>query len=260
MSSAQRLFKLWRVAATGLSFLIFGLGSLVLGLLLLVLLVPVPVSRHNKQTLTRTAVRRAARCYLGTLKLLGLITFDIDYEQALGNSGQLIIANHPTLLDAIFLMAYLPNPNCVVKSAMANNPLTWALISLGGYISNQQNGMDLLEQAVTLLHEGQNLLIFPEGTRTDDGQQLRFKRGAANIALRAACPIRPVIIDCQPLTLRKHQAWYQVPDRAPHFHLRVLKPLQVNQCIDVTRPEGIQARHLTRFWLNLFTEQLQVQG
>ena len=257
--ACQFLFRWWRIIATGLSFVLFGVGSLILGILLLCLLLPLPISRNRKQHITRNIVRYAARVYLFILKILGLITYEIHSDQVLEQRGQLIIANHPTLLDAIFLMAFLPNPNCVVKKAMANNPLTWALVNLAGYISNQHEGIDLLEQAVAALQQGQNLLIFPEGTRTENTQDLKFKRGAANIALRANCPIRPVVIDCQPITLRKHEAWYQVPLSPPHFQLQVLPPIHANHCIDTSLPEGIQARRLTRYWLDLFSQQLQPQ-
>jgi len=256
----QMLFRWWRVLATGLSFIVFGLGSLILGLLLICVLLPLPFSRQQKQQYARSVVRYSARVYLGLLRTLGLITYEFHCQQPLTNSGQLIIANHPTLLDAILLMAFLPNPNCVVKGAMANNPLTWALVNLTGYISNHREGLDLLTQAVEVLTAGQNLLIFPEGTRTENINDLKFKRGAANIALRANCPIRPIVIDCQPVTLRKHEAWYQVPLTPPHYQLRVLDSNRADQCIDTSRPEGIQARHLTRYWLDLFNRQLQPQG
>lgn len=260
IATQQHVFRWWRILATGFSFALFGIGCFILGLLLLCLLLPLPLPRLTKQAITRNILRFAARVYLRTLKFFGLITYEFAAQQSLASGGQLFIANHPTLLDAIFLMAFLPNPNCVVKGAMANNLFTWALVNLAGYISNQRNGIDLLEQAVAVLRSGQNLLIFPEGTRTENSQDLRFKRGAANIALRAGCPIRPVLIDCQPITLRKHEAWYQVPASPPHYQLRVLDPILAHQCIDTNQPEGIQARRLTRYWIDLFAQQLQPQS
>ncbi len=99
-------------------------------------------------------------------------------------------------------------------------------------------------------------MIFPEGTRTEDAG-IKFKRGAANIALIADCLIVPVVIDCNPLTLRKCEKWYQLPPDKPHFYIKALADVRVSALIDTSCPSGVQARHLTRALQNLLVDELQ---
>ena len=71
------------------------------------------------------------------------------------------------------------------------------------------------------LQNGQTLIIFPEGTRTQPGQAPAFHRGAAAIALRGAKILTPVIIKVSPTTLTKAEPWYRIPSRRVHFSFRV---------------------------------------
>jgi 1-acyl-sn-glycerol-3-phosphate acyltransferase len=91
---------------------------------------------------------------------------------------------------------------------------------LAEYITNDPTAT-MIEGAAQALHEGQSLVMFPEGTRTTPGAPVVFHRGAANVALRAAAVVTPVYIRCEPVTLTKHQPWYRIPWRRPHFTLRV---------------------------------------
>jgi len=255
--SENKIYRYWRIAATGFSFTIFGLGAFFIALGLLLILYPFPVRRSSKQRFTRYIVWRATWLYVRMMWLLGLLSFEFHNTDQLKRGGQLVVANHPSLLDVVFLMSAMPNTNCIVKSAMFKNPFTYGVVSLAGYIPNNDNGEELIDKASEILKSGQTLIVFPEGTRTQDFEDLNFKRGAANIALKAQCPIRPVVIDCRPMTLRKHEKWYQVPDRPPHFSLKVLEVLNIGQCIDASRPSGVQARHLTQHMQNIIVKEIQ---
>ncbi|MEM0912917.1 MAG: lysophospholipid acyltransferase family protein, partial [Pseudomonadota bacterium] len=101
--------------------------------------------------------------------------------------------------------------------------------------------------AVEKLHSGENLLIFPEGTRTDDEEHLRFKRGASNVAVAAQCPIMPVLIKCHPSALKKSDKWYNIPDGGPNFSLISGDMLFLSDCIDISKAKTLQYRELTRY-------------
>jgi 1-acyl-sn-glycerol-3-phosphate acyltransferase len=145
-----------------------------------------------------------------------------------------------------------------MKAAMARNPFTCWIVSLAGYIPNDEVGVELVGRAAAALRSGDTLMIFPEGTRTE-GDKLKLKRGAANIAIAADCPLVPVVIDCQPLTLRKGEPWYHIPPTKPHFSLRVLPSIDLEQIIDKSQPPGLQARALTAALHSVLQEQLQAR-
>lgn len=241
----NKLFYCWRLVATGFSFLLFALGALFLAIILSPLIRLLPLSSASRCSITRQSIQKSCWCYVRIMRLMGLLSFTFEGLERLRRPSILVVANHPTLLDAIFLMSVMPHTTFVVKAAMARHPVTRWLVAMAGYIPNDEVGVDLLEKAAAAIKANQQLMIFPEGTRTGDEGAI-FKRGAANIALAAACPVVPVLIDCRPMTLRKCEKWYQLPDSPPHFSIKVLPEINPLAEIDQQLPPGIQARQLTK--------------
>lgn len=242
----KRLNKMWRVAATGFAFVLFGLGGLSLGLFLGADLLLVRARPATKIRVVRRVISLLCAWYIRTLRCLGLLTYHCEGFAGLDWRGKLIVANHPTLLDAVFLMALVPNATFVAKASMTRHAMVGAAARLAGYIANDQEGVQLLDRAKEALQQGQALVIFPEGTRTGDAAP-KFKRGAANIAIATGCTIIPIHISCDPPTLRKNQKWYDVPPRKPHFVISVLPEIRLHQVIDTGRPIGVQARYLNTY-------------
>lgn len=206
----------WRFIVTGLGFAVFGVGALLFSTLVLPVLLLLPKSRC--QSLSRGALKCGMRFFVGFLHRGGALTYEFRDAGRLGRPGQLIIANHPSLIDVVFLLAFTRQPTCVAKHTMFRNPLTRAVVRATGYISNESTA-DMIEEAAAALHAGECVIMFPEGTRTRPGELLVFHRGAANIALRAARVLTPVYISCKPTTLTKSEPWYRIPPRRPHFTL-----------------------------------------
>jgi len=216
----RRDFWLWRLFATASSFALFGLG----GLLLSVLVFPAQwlFSRNTPQfhQRARLAVHYSFRFLLYFMRSTGLLTLNFRGASQLGKPGQMIIANHPSLLDVALLIAHVKNANCIVKHGLAKNLFTWGPVTACGYIFNDQS-MEMLERAAKILREGQTLIVFPEGTRTPQGTAPRFHRGACAIALRGATYITPVVIRMQPRSLTKGEPWYRIPPRRITYSIHV---------------------------------------
>jgi 1-acyl-sn-glycerol-3-phosphate acyltransferase len=247
--------RLWRLIATAVAFALFGLVALTLSAGLIILSL-VPIKRAVKRHYTRYSVMLIARLYVYCFRALGVLKVKFENMHLLSQPGALVIANHPTLLDAILLMSVMPRANFIVKAAVANNPFLSVIVSMAGYIPNNELGIALVKEASAALKRGETLMIFPEGTRTDLEHGMSFKRSAAIIALQANCPILPVLISCEPITLRKHEPWYSIPKTIPLFHLRALPPLQISDCINTTSPRGLQAQELNQFLQEHFAQHL----
>ena len=239
---------LWRVAATGISFAAFGIGGLALRLLVLPplgWLTPDPEARRRR---TRRVVRQAFAGHIRLMERLGVLTWEVHGRERLQRDGLLILANHPTLLDVVFLVSLLPEADCVVKSAVARNPFMRGPVRAAGYIAND-DGAGLVDDCIRAVASGGRLVIFPEGTRSVPGQPLRLQRGAANIAIRGRFDITPVLIRCTPPTLAKGQKWYRVPPRRFHIVVDVREDIEIAPFIAEAGPEGgreaLAARRLT---------------
>jgi 1-acyl-sn-glycerol-3-phosphate acyltransferase len=216
----------WRLLMTGASFVLFGIGAVVVGVLLLPLVRIIPAARARKRERARTVMRLALRLFVGIMHRVGVLTYEIRGKEQLGRPGQLILANHPSLIDVVFLLAFAPGAGCVVKAGLWRNPLTRSAVSLVEFIRNDSTA-DMIEAASRALHDAQPLIFFPEGTRTRPHQPMLFHRSGANIALRAAGRVTPVYIRVEPTTLTKAEPWYRIPARRPHFTLVVGEDLDL---------------------------------
>ncbi|HEY9106900.1 MAG TPA: lysophospholipid acyltransferase family protein [Roseateles sp.] len=245
--------RLWRVFATALSFVCFGIGGMLLWLIvfpLQSLLLP----EARRQQAARTIVQAVFRLFIGFMRLLGLIRFELVGIEKLQRRGLLILANHPTLIDVAFLIGLVPNASCVVKSTLADHPCTRGPVRATGYICNNP-GSDLLLACTDTLAAGSNLIIFPEGTRSQPGQPLKMQRGAAQIALRGGLDVTPVRIRCEPLGLYKGQPWWTVARRPLHFIIEVGDDMPTAPVLEAAGGEhGRAARRLTESLIHFFTE------
>jgi 1-acyl-sn-glycerol-3-phosphate acyltransferase len=239
----ERIGKTWRALATGFSFAVFFGGGALAALTLfplLGLLTPDPEKRHRR---TRQVIRRLFQCYLGMLKLLRVLEIDVSGTDALKRiEGHVVVANHPTLLDVVLLMALIPQVQCIVKHQLWNNRYLGGVVRHAGYIRNDLEPDALLSACQSAMREGANLIIFPQGTRSLPGEPFHFHRGVANIALLSGADIQTVAIRCTPLYLTKSDKWWRVPSRRPHFSVTVGDILSIRKISEgLSRPLAARA-------------------
>lgn len=246
----------WRVFATGLSFVTFGVGGLLLRVLVFPLLSLLVWQRQKRIALARMVIRVVFRAFVGLMQALGVLHYEIIGRQRLERDGLLILANHPTLIDTVFLMAFIKRADCIVKGGLWNNPFTRGPVRAAEYINNNQ-GVGLVADCIASLRAGNNLIVFPEGTRTPCGGTISLKRGAANIAVRGARDVTPVLIRCEPMTLGKGEKWWRVPPRSVRFRIEVRDDIKIDSFIAGGATEVMAARHLTDYLQTYFTEENQ---
>lgn len=212
-----------RVAAAGLSYAVFGVGTVLLMLTAfpaLWLTLREPVRRGRR---LRRVFSGGCRFFIRFMRTLGLLDWEVSGQERLAGRGQLVVANHPSLIDAVFLLAWMPDAVCILKEDLRHNLfLAWA-ITAAGYVGNADPA-HLLQDCVKALRRGDSLIVFPEGTRSVPGQPRRFRRGAARMALDSGAPVIPVRIICDPAVLTKGTPWYRVPARRAHYRFCVDAP------------------------------------
>lgn len=241
-----------RFLGTALSFTVFGLGGLVLAILVFPTLWLLPGGREARAVRARRIIRSSFRAFLWMMKSLGVLELELRGLSALDeDSGTVVVANHPTLIDVVLLLAHLQHANCVVKGELWRNPFLGGVVRAAGYIQNTDQDQ-VLEQCKCVLQAGENIVLFPEGTRTRPGEPLKLKRGAAAIALRAGAPMRLVHISCEPITLTKFEPWYRIPKRRPKFGLRVGERI----CAAGLVPEGVPSSIATRRLTSVLEQRL----
>lgn len=251
-----QLGRSWRILATGLSFAAFGIGGLLLRVCVFPLLSLCIRAPEQRKRVARATVSASFRAFVGLMHGLGVLRYQIVGAERLQRRGQLILANHPTLIDTVFLIALVPNADCIVKGALLSNPFTRGPVRAAGYICNDR-GPELVDDCIAALRAGSNLIIFPEGTRTTPGAALALKRGAANIAVRGERAVTPVVIHCDPPTLGKGNKWWQVPARRPHFRIDVRDDIAAATFCREQPSEVVAARRLTDHLQQFFMKESQ---
>jgi 1-acyl-sn-glycerol-3-phosphate acyltransferase len=247
----------WRWFGTAFSYVMFGFGGLVITVVVVPALYCLPGGRHRRERRVQWSIHCLMQGYVRIISLLGVVSYQIEGVEKL-RDARLILANHPSLLDVVFLISMVPNACCVVKGKLTRNFFTRGPIKAAGYIMNEE-AADVIDAAAAAMDAGQALIIFPEGTRTEPSTDLHFRRGAANIAIRTGSAISPVLVYCEPAGLTKNQRWYQVPDNRMNLRFLVMDTLTIDSYMEDKRPSR-SARKLSGDLVDYFDRELEAHA
>lgn len=151
------------------------------------------ISEEKKYDLIREVGHRA--CTSGNVTVHGY-GFDLLPEQ----SGYIMYPNHQGLFDVVGLVHLTPASFGVVikKEAYDIFCLRQLVQTMGGLFMDREDprqGLQIINEVARQVKEGRNFLIFPEGTRSKNGNKLgEFKNGSFKAATKAKCPIVPITI------------------------------------------------------------------
>jgi 1-acyl-sn-glycerol-3-phosphate acyltransferase len=248
----------WRLVATALAFAVFGLIAAVANLLYFVPLRLVVPRRDVRQRWARAAIRVLYKAFLRVLVLLGIVKLDLDRHAlaTLGGARAVIVANHPTLLDVLVLLAYIEQASCVVKHSLWRNPFLSSAIRAAYYIPNR-DPEQLLRDCRAALERNEPLVVFPEATRSVPGEPLRLQRGAAQIALESDADLKIVHFSCEPVFLSKRDPWYRVPGTRPCLAARVGASVRAREFQRAGANRSVAARHLTLALQNELSKEIR---
>ncbi len=183
------------------------IGQLALMSLAWALVAPVlsvALPRRTGGRLGRAFISWLYRHAWSTATHFGLMKLDATALDALGDEpgGLIIAANHPSMLDALIIVARLPRSVCIMKAELMRNVLLGNGARLAQYIRND-SGHSMVRDAVASLRDGNQLVLFPEGTRTVTPPVNDFKPGLTLLAQRAGVPIQTVLIESESPYLAK---------------------------------------------------------
>jgi len=225
MAAPRRLWvRVPRGVLALLFFLAFGIGALVIGCVLFP-----PLALFRARRAMRALVRASYRLFVWAARVTGLFRIVLtpeDRAHLAAMRGCVVAASHPTLIDVVLLLAFLPDATAVAKAAARRNFFYSHIVNAAFLVNDDP--LRLLDEAKSLLARGGNLVIFPEGTRTPvDVLQHKLHRGAAQIALHASASVQCVSIACDPPVLAKGQSAWDVGDRIITFTLRACGEIPV---------------------------------
>lgn len=161
-----------------------------------------------------------------------------------------VVANHQSMLDILAALAGIPlNFRFLAKKELFSIPFLGWHMALAGYIpidrDSPQSGHEALVKAGRWLDKKVNVLFFPEGTRSLDGEIKRFKAGAFRLAQEHGVKILPVVMDGTGDALPK-KSW--VVQKGAYLKVSILKPVTLPAQRDlneqVEKIRGLMSRRL----------------
>jgi 1-acyl-sn-glycerol-3-phosphate acyltransferase len=114
--------------------------------------------------------------------------------------GALIVSNHQGMFDIPLIGASIDSPLAfVAKAELARVPLVGRWMVLMGCTflqrDDRRQAVEVARETVERLREGRCMVIFPEGTRSNSPRAGEFRRGSANLALKAGARVLPVTVN-----------------------------------------------------------------
>jgi 1-acyl-sn-glycerol-3-phosphate acyltransferase len=176
--------------------------------------------RRLGQPLGRFLIMLGFRFYLRFLTWFCACRFDLSELDELRRDRPLIlVANHPSLLDAVMIGSRFPDLVCIMKAALMDNILLGAAARLARFIPNDPP-LDMVLRARKALQEGAHLLIFPEGTRTTRFPINVCTASTGLIAQRASVPVQTLLIEFNSPYLGKAWPLWRRPELPLRFRIR----------------------------------------
>ena len=226
------------------AMLSFGIGAIILAILVFPFIRLFTLAHKDFGIIARAYVSHTFRVFLKNLEICKTSILKVEDRQAFRDiHSKVIIANHPSLLDFVYIMSLVPNSTCIVRGSLTRTPLRGVIKQ--AYITNNTDFNEVLVECKKLTDKGCNVIVFPEGTRSPRVGQNNYKKGAARIALYCSCDVQPLFIGgsdkyglgkTDPLWSYNHVEKYL-------YDIKMLPVIKIDQFKELS--DTIAAKHLT---------------
>jgi 1-acyl-sn-glycerol-3-phosphate acyltransferase len=111
----------------------------------------------------------------------------------------IVMSNHASNLDPPVLIPSIPGRcSVLVKKEVFRIPILGTGMRLAQLVpvdrGDRDAAIESVHNAVGVLHQGLHMLVYPEGTRSNDGRLLPFKKGPFHLAMESGVPVLPVTL------------------------------------------------------------------
>lgn len=148
-----------------------------------------------------------------------------------------MVSNHESFVDMLLISHLKIEMKWLSKKSIFNIPLVGWMMKMSGDIplvrGDRSSGSAALDLCKVWLNRKVSVMIFPEGTRSADGEMRTFKDGAFRLAIETGTPILPLVVHGTRSALRKHD-WRLGDSRA---EVRVLEPIETGGLTEADIPE-----------------------
>lgn len=196
----------------------------------------------------------------------------IGRERLQFDGPALVLPNHVSFLDAVFLYAYLPKGVCFVVNTYIADQIGFVLRWVDHITIDQMNPYSL-KKIVNIVREGRPVVIFPEGRISRTGSLMKVYSGIGFIAMKTGATLHPVILrglefsKLSRVTDKMRSRWFPPTllycgeavrfSVATELSFREQKKLFSDRILDLLQRAMFEARQLEAGYTNVFDKLLQ---
>lgn len=171
-------------------------------------------------------------------------------KENIPNGGAILICNHFRAIDCGFIVRADKKDNIkfLAKNELFKNKLFGKIVKSYGAIPIDRENPDMksLLAAIRTIKDGNKLCIFPEGTRNKTGTNVLqdIKGGAEVFAVRAKCPIVPIMILKKSKIFRKTHMIIGMPFTLEDFYGKKLTEIDMENMSNIVREKMIEQQKI----------------
>ncbi len=214
------------------TFILFPTFLILFGILILFIIATVAIP-NGKQLATKLYKLFG---WMG-LKMVGINLTVSGLEKIDKNKSYVVVGNHPSTLDIFTHIYGLPiSIRFLTKTELFRIPIFSRVLKILGLprIDRDSTSLDLNkinDSIQSVINDGNSIMVFPEGKRSNQKKLLPFKKGAAHIAKDFNLPILPIVSHNAHNLMIKGKVWFISGD----IHLDVLDPVESNDDLDIDK-------------------------
>lgn len=253
------LSRVIRTINTFILYFIFIFGALLNGVVIYFLLLLLVWNKETRKKALRYVVKLGFKFFIFLARILFVFRVDfVNLDKCNSFNGSLIVANHPTLLDYVILTSKLSVNTCSMVKRKLLDTFMRPIIKHLDYVNNE----DSIELITNKTDQGEDILIFPEGTRTKDFNNVSFVRGVANLACRKGLKVVCLHIYCDDQGyLNRGFYSFKAPSKIPTYYIEYIDTLDSRYFVENESRLPIAARkfneHLEKFYNDCY---IRVKG
>lgn len=187
------------------AFLYFIIGCIILDAIY-VLLKLTFMNAERKQSIFHYLICCFIRIFLKSMYMVNVQYQNI--KEINFNKPSVIIANHQSFVDILILLSLSPKIVMVTKGWVWRSPIFGRIVQYAGFYTIEEGYEKLIGSLSPLVKEGYSVVVFPEGTRSEDCEIKRFHKGAFYLAEKLQLDIIPLVIYGTGLISSKRQPFY----------------------------------------------------
>ncbi len=232
-------------------FTVYVTGSLTMTLLVpFFLLFPAP--KKTKKRVFRYLIRFfSAHIFLHPTISIRILN---EYKEKF-TTPSIVIANHQSVIDIMLMLLLSPKILIVTNERVWKHWLWGAILRYADYYPAFSGYDQMLSKLKKSVEDGYSLMIFPEGTRSPDGEIKRFHKGAFYLAQELNIPILPIVLHGVNFSLSKKEFFLF----SGNITMKILKPIELQA---LPFDQGLQqvAKEMTYFYRNQLAQMKQEYG